>query len=320
MALPTLLDIAKQNGSDAVAGLIEESYQQTPEVSGAVRGPGGSMVAVPNVGAARTIKGRQYKTLVRTGYPAINFRGANEGVVPSVSAYENRLVETYILNPRWECDKAVADSHEDGAETYIAREAQAQVEAAMRLLGKQFYYGTGTGGDSKGHPGLLGSVSSALTVDAGGTTANTGSSVWAVKWGEQHVIWVYGENGSLEMPTLRVGDVFDASNNRFTAYIQDLFAYPGLQVGSTVSVGRIRKLTEDAGKGLTDNLIYDLLSKFPTGVVPDVLLMSRRSLRQLRQSRTATNQTGAPAPLPAEVEGIPIAITESILDTESLTL
>ena len=23
--------------------------------------------------------------------------------------YENRLVETFILNPRWECDKAVAE-------------------------------------------------------------------------------------------------------------------------------------------------------------------------------------------------------------------
>lgn len=305
MTMLTLLDIAIQNGSDQVAGLIEESIQVHPEIQ---------------IGAARTIKGTQYKTLVRTALPVVNFRNANEGTPATKSTFENRLVETFIMEPRFEADKAVADGHEDGAEAYIAMEAAAQMEAAMRTLGKQFYYGIGTGGDAKGHPGLIGSIDSDFVVDAGGTTASTGSSVWAVKFGAKDVIWVWGQNGQLQLNELRIESIADTDGNRFDAYVQTLSAYPGLQVGSKNSIARIKKLTEDSGKTLTDALVYDLLSKFPAGVVPDVLFMSRRSLYQLRASRTATNVTGTPAPIPTEVAGVPIAVTDSILDTESLTL
>ena len=52
MAVITLLDIAKLNGNDAVVGLIEENQTYAPELS---------------VFPARTIKGTQYQTGIRTG-------------------------------------------------------------------------------------------------------------------------------------------------------------------------------------------------------------------------------------------------------------
>jgi hypothetical protein len=306
MSRPTLLDIAKANGSDAVVGLIDEVSQAAPEVK---------------LGHARTINGISYKTLVRIALPTVGFRNANEGTAASKGRYENRTVETFIFDPRWECDKAIADRYEDGPEAYIALEASAIVEASMQHLGKVFYYGRGAGGDAKGFPGLLAAYDSTnMLVDAGGTTADTGSSVWAVKWGPRDVSWVWGNNGSLELADPRVETLYDASSNPFTGYVQNLMAYPGLQVGSTRSIGRISKLTADSGKGLTDDRIAELLSKFATGVVPDVLLMTRRSLEQLRKSRTATNATGAPAPTPTESHGVPIQVTDSILNTEALTL
>jgi hypothetical protein len=48
--------------------------------------------------------------------------------------------------------------------------------------------------------------------------------------------------------------------------------------------------------------------------------MSRRSRMQLQMSRTATTPTGAPAPYPQEAFGVPIEETDSIIDTEALTL
>src|SRR5262245_59739482 len=116
MARPTLLDIMKANGSDPVAGLIDEAARVVPEVSGFMQ----SGVQIPNVGQARTIRGRSYKTLIRTALPTAPFRDANEGVAAVKGTYENRTVETFVLNPRWECDKAVADSHEDGAQAFVA--------------------------------------------------------------------------------------------------------------------------------------------------------------------------------------------------------
>ena len=317
-AFPTLLDIAKKNGSDDVVGLIEEAVRNVPEISGSVMYRGKSVV-VPSVGASRTIKGRQYKTLVRTNLPTVGFRNANEGVDGTKSTYENRLVETFIMNPRWECDKAVADSDEDGPEAFITMEAIGMMAAALMALGKQFYYGRGTG-DAKGHPGLIDSLDSAMTVDATGTTADTGSSVWAVKFGPQAVQWVYGDGGELAMKDVREESIMDANNKRFTAYVQELLAYPGLQCVDKYAIGRIKKLTEDSGKGLTDALLGSLMTKFPVGKTPDALFMSRRSLEQLRKSRTATNATGAEVPTPTEYEGVPIIATESILDTEALTL
>lgn len=314
--LPTLLDIAKANGSDAVVGLIEEATQLHPEITGQYRGE-----SLPGVGAARTIRGTSYKTLVRTGLPAVGFRNANEGAVKGKSTFENRQVGCHILNPRWECDKAVADAHEDGASAYIAIEAAGVLEAALQLVRKQFYYGAGTNGDAKGHPGLLQAYDATnMVVDAGGTTADTGSSLWAVKFGARDVQWVYGQSGQIALSDVDMRDVLDDDGNAFTAYVQEILSWVGVQVGSVDSIARIKKLTADSGKGLTDDRVYELLSKFPTGKEPDVLFCSRRSLYQLRASRTATNPTGAPAPIPTEVANIPLVPTDAILDTESLTL
>jgi len=306
MAVPTLLDIAVRNGSDAVAGLIDETIKAHPEIV---------------LGAARTIKGLNYKTRVRTALPkGSSFRGANEGTAPKKSTVVNRLVETYIFEPRWECDKAVADAAEDGAEAYIAEEGEAIMEGALQDLCDQFYYGTGAGGNAKGFPGLLAAIDSGMVVDAGGTTASTGSSVWAVRWGLKDSIWVWGQGGALDLRPVRIETLKDVSLNSYDGYVQSLLARPGLQVGSKFSIGRIKKLTADSGKTLTDDLISDLLSLFPAGMKPDRLLMSRRSLKQLQQSRTATNPTGAPAPFPSEAFGVLIAPTDAIVDTEALTL
>jgi len=104
----------------------------------------------------------------------------------------------------------------------------------------------------------------------------------------------------------------------YPAYWTPASVWLGLQMGGAYSVGRIANLTADAGKGLTDDLIADLLSQFPAGMGPTLLVCSRRSLKQLQQSRTATNQTGAPAPFPSDSFGVPLITTDAIIDTEPL--
>lgn len=308
----TLLDIAKMNGSDAVVGLIDEAVRGVPELSGI--NPH-TMTPIPGVGTGRTITGQNFKTLIRTSLPSVGFRNANEGRAETKSTYENRLFETFILNPAWSADKAVADRHEDGWQSLLALEADAHMKAAMMELASQFYYGVSN--DAKGHPGLQAFVSSAMTVDATGSSAGTGSSVYAVKWGLQAVAWLWGTNGQLQLSDVSERDRSDGTNN-YTAYFQELTAYPGLQTASVNAVGRVKNLTEDSGKGLTDTLLAKLYELFPLGQKPDVFFCSKRSWRQLKASRTATNQTGAPAPFPTEFEGIPICPTEALLNNETI--
>ena len=109
----TLVDIATANGSDQVVGLVDEAAKAHPEIT---------------LGAARTISGINYKTLVRTAVPTVAFRDLNEGAAIVKGTYENRLVECFTLEVPWEADKAVADRYEDGAEAYLALEAGAMME------------------------------------------------------------------------------------------------------------------------------------------------------------------------------------------------
>lgn len=342
----TLLDIVKKQGVDAEVGLVEETTLGIPEISGKTM-VGGVEVTIPGLGASRTIKGLQYKTLVRTKLPRVGFVTAGAASAQTKSQYENRLVETYTMNPNWGGPKTVLDKSEDGPQVHMALEAQAHVEAGFQTCGRCFYYGqdltavtlpdgdAGTLGDANGFPGLLDVYDATnMCVDAGGTTADTGSSVWLVKFGPRYVQWVYGANGQFQLSDVTLRPFYDATLGTAyegTKYHQELFAYPGLQVSSPLCVCRIKKLTADAGKGLTDDLIGAAVAKFRLAFQPDAILMSKRSREQLRASRIAVWQastgsrrqagvSGVNVPTPSEWEGIPIVATESILNVEPLTL
>ncbi|MBA7711876.1 hypothetical protein ES703_120843 [subsurface metagenome] len=176
----TMLDIAKMNGSDALVGLIDEIAGIYPEWDG---------------GFARTIKGTQYKTLVRTALPTVGFRNANEGVETTKSTRVQRLVECFILDASWDVDAAVADANDDGPEAACALEALDHFEGGVKTACSQLYYGTSA--DDKGFSGFITNVDSTMVVDATGTTASTGSRVWGVKWGIRDVAWVAGRNGRM---------------------------------------------------------------------------------------------------------------------------
>lgn len=98
---------------------------------------------------------------------------------------------------------------------------------------------------------------------------------------------------------------------------QEILARVGLQLGSRHSVARIKNIQNADGKRLNDDMMFELLTKFPAGVQPDMFLMNKHALEQLRKSRTATNATGTPAPTPTEVGGVPIKVTDSITMTET---
>lgn len=318
MAKANLLDIAKLNGNDAAVGLVEENLKYAPEVG---------------LFPARTISGTSYRTVMRTGLPSAGFRSANDGFDPTKSTFVNKLVETYIFGGRIEVDKAVADAYEDGASAWQAIEAMGIGEAAIRALGSQVFYGTGQ--DAKGFHGLkalsvFGTTTpvggDAFTINAGGTTADTASSVYAVKFGPQYAQMVVGMGGSFDLPEFRLESITGENSKQLPGYVSDLCAWVGMQVMSENSVRRIANLTADSGKGLTDSLLASVLETFPVGVTPDAFFMSRRSRRQLQASRTVTlfgQGKGRPdqpviAPLPTEYEGIPIVATDSILNTDAI--
>ncbi len=301
MANLSMLDIAIMNApTEGIADLVEEAAETHPEWT---------------VGSARTINGRNYQTLVRTGVPSVAFRDANEGTAETKGTYENRLVQTAIMNPEWSVDKAVADSAEDGAEALIAVEAAALLEGALQTLCSQFYYGTSN--DAKGFQGFTQLVDSSMEYDAGGDSNKT--SVWGVRFGPGHVQWLLGNGGQVAVEPVEEVRLEDSSGNPYRAYWQDLICYPAVQVKSRYSIGRIKQIEEDTNT-LDDDMIDELVALWPEGTQPDAIFMNGRSHMQLKQSRTATNATGAPAPWPTEADGkagtIPIYVTPALTNSE----
>ncbi|MGC4017495.1 MAG: hypothetical protein QM755_23720 [Luteolibacter sp.] len=315
MSKITLLDIAKLNGSAKEVGLIESVMTAAPELA-----------TFP----ARTVNGTSFRTVDRSALPNTGFTKANAGITPGKSKFTTKLVECFIFRGSVAADKAVCDAYEDGAPAYQAIEAEGVMRSAAINVGKQIYYGTDT--DASGFPGLQSIVAlqgSAMTVDATGTTASTGSSVYAVKFGPQFVQMIYGSGKGLKLDPFRVQTMTDDNGGNYSAYVSELTAWVGLQCVHPYAVGRIKNLTADSGKGLTDALLSDLLAKFPVGFTPDAIFMTRRSRKQLqtdRASKTALRGTGkndlgggsAYAPTPTDYEGIPIICTDSILDTEAI--
>lgn len=311
--MPTLLDLAKQRNNDVTVGLIEESILVNPEI---------------RVFPARTIKGTSYKTLIRTGYPTSQFRSGNEGTVRTKSSFENRIVEAYIIDSQVAADKAIADAWEPGgAPAYQMIEAGGVVEATHRRVAKSVYYGNSAAavsaglGDAKGFPGFIDAYdnTSAHEVDATDTAALT--SVWAVKLGVKDVHFIEGGNTSLDLlPDWRIETVYDASNNPFTAYVNALMGWIGMQVGSVNSLVRIKNIGTTTNKGMTDALGASAIELFPSGIKPDYFIMNRRSRRQLKNSRVqvavGAGYSANTIPLPEDIEGIPLLITDAISNNE----
>jgi hypothetical protein len=306
----TLLDLAKLNGSDKVVGLIEEVATVAPEVT-----------IIP----ARTIRGTSYDTVIRNSRPTVAFRSANKGTDATKSNFTPRKVEAFILSSRVEVDKAVAKAYEDGPDALMAIEAAGVMAAALVTVGSQTIYGDAA--TSQGFFGLqaLATALDAVITDAGGSTAGTGSSVYIISAGNQGVQYVYGTGTTFDLSPFREGDATDADGKRFAAYIADLTAWVGLQCVNKHAVARLKDFTEDSGKGVTDAKILDALRRMPIGSRPTHILMSRRSAYQLAISRTITPNakveaaTGLVNGLPAESNGLPIIVTDSITDTETLS-
>jgi hypothetical protein len=316
MAKLSLLDVAKLNGNDKIVGLIEENLTFAPEVA---RFP------------FRQIRGTSYRTVIRTGFPSVSFRAANEGVTPSKSTFKNALVECFILASQVEVDKAVGLAHEDGMAALEMIEANGVMKQALIELGSQIWYGVSV--DAKGFPGIKAAIpfGSTIFLNSGGSDANVQTSAYFVKYGNQDVTLIGGNNTTFNLGEFRDQTLYDSSDNAYEGRTAGLTAWTGLQIGNANCVGRIGNIGQDSETGdtLTDSKIAQLLQKFPVGYRPDEIWMNRRSAGQLQRSRTVTINSGpgaakvaasveAVAPWPDSAFGIPIMVTDSILSTDAV--
>lgn len=313
MALMTSTDVLKINNSEELVGLIEDVVKDIPEI---------------NFFAASPVQKNSYKTLALTALPSTAFRATGSYREFQTATLTNKTVECKYLDASWILEKAVAQQSDWGEDFAKALTQRAHLKSEFFTLAKQIWQGTDS--DANGFTGLDAIIDA--VVDGGKkemvVTANTGSitdasTVYAVRTGIDSCQLAWGSNGQFNESDVREQLLTTKDSSKTSGawfYAQDLGGWVGLQVTSKYAAGKITGLSATNTKqGLNDDLLYELIERFPVGMKPDGLFMSRRSFSQLRQSRTAYNAIGAPAPYVNEFEGIPIYVTDAIPDNGTIS-
>lgn len=339
-ALVTLLDVAKRKGSDQIIGLLEDTLTYAPELSALM---------------GRPINGTQYKTTHRT-LPTVGFRIANNGSDTVKGTYRQELKETAIIDAQMQLDTAVSDAEGDGTGPEAAiedlkfDEAQGVIMATYITVGAQMYYGTSN--DANGFQGIsaycpnlnAAKNTSPVVVGAGGTTSSVQSSAYLVWENIRGAHFIFGKNRGLTMlPEWRIQQVLGLNSKPLTAYVNNLQGWIGFAVNHPLSVGRIANINKATdSKPLTDAIVAQALSYLPLQMRTEVntnlnngapnkfgpglkLFINGITAYGLQASRTSTTDKAGGLDsaqryptLPTESNGVPIVITDSIVNTEAV--
>lgn len=271
--------------------------------------------------------GTEHKYLKQTLASSAAFRAALAGLDKTTSQ-DTLVTDTLaILDGSFHVDVALAQEAKDGIASFIQRELNRTMRTVFFTAEQQIIYGVGN--DATGFPGLsdnaqLDAFADAMVNNAGGSNASTQTSCFLLRSGREDVSFILGNDGNIvvdEDPQIVPWIATAGASPTYPAYYVAVNGFSGFQIGGARSAARICNIECNdltSTSAFTDDDIYAALSLFPAGRQPNLVVMNRNTLRLLRQSRTSVNATGAPAPRPMDVDGIPIVVTDAITSTEAV--
>jgi hypothetical protein len=314
MALITLVDLVARSNSDAEVGIIDEIGLYSPEVA---------------TFAARTVRGTSYNVTRKTAIPRGGFRDLNSGVVTEKTTWVREPKSLHIFDLQMAMDEAAASGDDGSLGDLLAQQASDAAQGMALTLGEQVWYGTSA--DAKGFIGLGAQLATNGSVSAS-TEANT-TSAYLVYMGIQGVHFVVGNDGLMPFSGWNKFP-FTADGTTRMQWHANMSGYIGLNVGSEQSVYRVEGITaNNNARYLTDARGAELLAKVPSsrsqglrngGSQGLVWFMNKQAAYTLQLSRSAIGNVaankgggGAFAPMPEELQGIPIVITDMLGNAET---
>lgn len=285
--------------------------------------------------------GTKHNYTKETGAPVVGFRGEYKGRCFDHSTDALVSVDLSILDFSWMVDQAVAAAYSKrrgGRDGLIAREGLRHLNAAMFMAEKQFINGQAgatwtdvsgaAAGAANGFTGLadaLDDLAIEQVYSAGGSTADSQTSVYLVRMNaETDLAGVMIEDAPFQIgetvsQNITITNDPDANAqgpdgcSNYPGWYTPGFTWMALQIGGKFSVVRICNVEGN----LTDDKIFAAMALFPANRKPTHALMNQQALESLRASRTATNGTGAPAPIPTVVgTDTQIIVTDAIGNDE----
>jgi len=274
------------------------------------------------------------RTFLRTSLPIVTPRKINEGVAKTKSTSATRDEGAAMLETRSEVDVKIADLS-GNVKQFRMNEAAAHMEAMSQKVASLLFYGNALTTDTE-FTGLAPRYNSlsgtgSQNVLSGGGSGSDNTSIWFVNW-TNNVCGIYpkGSKAGLSHEDLGTGDAFDASNNRFRAYM-DRFTWDcGLNVGDWRRVVRIPNI--DVSNLVAESSAADLIKlmsramdRLPrsgssgtngrTAIYCNRTVYSMLKIQCLNKSNNALGINQALKQV--EFLGIPIRMCDAILNTEA---
>lgn len=270
--------------------------------------------------------GEYHKWLVENGAPGAGFRDVNEGVNNDAGSEYVKQARLRYLDGSFDRDIALCEASGNvlGAAAYLERETFKSLTSAMARAERQLVLGSKSsdGDAAKGYDGLadLANLWDGMGFNVGGSG---GTRVYMMILGTEDVCGVVGYNGRFNVEGPDNVLKTDSDGKAYTAKRVTMGGYMCLQAAGKYSIATAFNIDGTDGKKVDDDLLVDLYTRFPSDRAQRVnaILMSRKGLKQLQQSRTATTTTGATAPIPTTWDNagrqIPIVVVDAIDDEET---
>lgn len=320
----TLADWAKRldPGTNSITTAIVEMLSQTNEI-------------IPDMLWKEGNLPTGHRLTIRTGLPAVVWRRLNAGIPSSKSTTAQADEACGSLESIGTVDRDLADLNGNTA-AFRLSENQGFLEAMNIEFASNMFYGDSSTSPEKflGLSPRYSTISGATNgqnILSGGAVATLNTSVWLLGWSEKGVYGIFPKGskaGLVHEAGAGTEWAFDASNNRFKAYIDHYQWKCGLAVADWRYIVRIANinvanLVAESSAADLIKLMSRAIDRFPTmmGVKP-VFYMNRTvysmlKIQALNKSANALSAGLALEQFTLTFLGIPIRKCDAILLTEA---
>lgn len=314
----TLADLMQRRGAPAIdRKVVDEIADSAPLFN-----------AMP----ARSISGTTYRYMRRTSIPMIGARPLNAGAEMLKSAYSQATAECYAYDGLILVDKMIADADPAGKNALMAEEMRAVLRGTEFGLEQALFYGKAR--DEYGIYGLNNLVADYMTMsadssvtDAEAALAKGGSSIWFLNLNNDFMEMQYGNGKTISFGPEKTQDVDrptgrDGAMGSMEAHIRHCSFWLGFALKNIWAAGRI--CNESASNPVTDEMLANMLRKFPANSKPTHIAMNQDTLARWEASRTKAltftkgiSKGGVIADTPTEFRGLKIIVTDALLSDET---
>jgi len=286
------------------------------------------------------------RIIQRTGLPSVYYRMLNQGVPKSKSTTAQIDEPLAILEARAELDCEIAELNGNSA-AFRLSESEGFIEGMNQKAASTLVYGSAANPQEfVGLANRYSSLSAANAqniISAGSVSGGDGTSIYLIGWGLKSAYMAFpkGSKAGLVHEDLGVGDAFDASNNRFRAYMDRYVWKHGLVVKDWRYIVRICNIDVSAliadPTGATINLINNMikalhrLPSYAGGMAPDgsgwrgikPVFYANRTVREMidiqaaQKTNLLLNVGQEEGVLKTTLRGVPIRTMDAILSNEA---